>query len=279
MTRILLFIALLFAPLQAAAQSYPEYNSTTVNDYAGLLDEAAEARLLQQLDALRKDTGVEMTVLTLSRQSMFAPNQTLEQFSTGLFNEWGIGDETRNDGVLVLVLKTDRAMRIELGNGFGRDWDRATANVIDRSFLPAFKEDRYQDGIEAGVSDTIDAIVTPFLAGEEAPAGSSSNGSGFLKVLFTAIFGGVAALIFKDKFVKLKKCPHCGTRHLSRSRNVHQRATRTSSGNGDLITECSNCAYRTVAPYSISRLSSSKSSSSSSFGGGSSSGGGASGRW
>ena len=54
-------------------------------------------------------------------------------------------------------------------------------------------------------------------------------------------------------------------------------ATKTSTGNGDMITECSNCSYRSVVPYTISRVSSSKSSSS--FGGGSSGGGGASGKW
>jgi uncharacterized protein len=166
-------------------------------------------------------------------------------------------------------------MRIELGSGFGRDWDRTTARVIDRSFLPAFKEDRYQDGIEAGVSDTIDTIITPFLAGEDAPSGNGAKNWVWLFVL--PFFGGIGALIFKDKFVKLKKCPQCGTRHLSRTRHVNNSATRTSTGDGDMTTKCSNCSYRVITPYTISRISSS--SKSSSFGGGSSSGGGASGKW
>lgn len=274
MTRFLMTLALIFSATTALAQSYPEYNSTTVNDYAGLLDDQAEARVSAQLEALYKDTGVEMTVLTLSRQEVFAPDVTLEKFATGLFNEWGIGDKSRNDGVLVMVLKTDRAMRIELGKAYGRDWDRTAATVIDRSFLPAFKEDRYQDGIEAGVSDTIDTIVTPFLAGESAPKGQSNN---WVWAIVLAVFGGIGALVFKDKFVKLKKCPECGQRHLSRTRHVKRQATKTSTGDGDMITTCSNCSYRSVVPYTIARRSSS--SSRSSFGGGSSGGGGASGRW
>jgi uncharacterized protein len=275
MTRIFAILAFLISTSSAFAQSYPDYNSTTVNDYAGLLDDAAEARLVAQLEELKKDTGVEMTVLTLSRQDMFAPDQTLEAFATGLFNAWGIGDKTSNDGVLVMVLRTDRAMRIELGGAYGRDWDRTAARVIDRTFLPAFKEDRYNDGIEAGVTDTINTIVTPFLAGEDAPAGSGSNNWVWAMVL--AVFGGIGALIFKDKFVKLKKCPECGQRHLARSRHIKNAATKQAAGDGDMITECSNCSYRSVVPYTISRISTSKSSSS--FGGGSSGGGGASGKW
>lgn len=274
MTRFLAILALIFTTSTVFAQSYPDYASTTVNDYAGLLDDASETRLVKQLKDLKKDTGVEMTVLTLSRQEMFAPDQTLEQFATGLFDEWGIGDKTRNDGVLVMVLHTDRAMRIELGKAYGRDWDRTAARVIDRSFLPAFGEDRYQDGIESGVTDTINTIVTPFLASEIAPSGRAENN--WVWAIVMAVVAGMGALIFKDKFVKLKKCPECGTRHLNRTRHVKNKATKTSTGDGDMITECSNCSYRSVVPYTISRVSSSKSSS---FGGGSSGGGGASGKW
>lgn len=274
MKLISLCFALLLSATCALAQSYPEYNSTTVNDYAGLLDDAAEARVSEQLEALRKDTGVEMTVLTLSRKDMFTQDPSIEKFATGLFNTWGIGDKSRNDGVLVMVLHTDREMRIELGSAYGSEWNLAAARVMDRSFLPAFAKERYQDGIEAGVSDTIDTIVTPFLAGAEAPSGGSNN---WVWAIVLAVFGGMGALIFKDKFVKLKKCPDCGTRHLNRTRHIKKKATKTSQGDGDMITECSNCSYRSVVPYTISRVSSS--SSSSSFGGGSSSGGGASGKW
>ena len=187
MTRFLAIFAFLITANTALAQSYPEYNTTTVNDYAGLLDDASQARVVAQLDALKKETGVEMTVLTLSRQDMFAPDQTREQFATGLFNEWGIGDKRSNDGVLVLVLRTDRAMRIELGKAYGRDWDRAAARVIDRSFLPAFKEDRYQDGIEAGVTDTINTIVTPFWQAKRLQAALGPTiGSGQLLWLYSA---------------------------------------------------------------------------------------------
>jgi len=265
----------LLLPTLLWAQSYPDYESTTVNDFAGLLTPEAEARLDTQLSDLRKETGVEMTVVTLSRQAVFAPDQTLEQFATGLFNHWGVGNAQSNDGVMVLVLHSDRAMRIELGDAYDRDWDRAAARVIDRAFLPAFREDRYQDGIEAGVSDTIRTIVMPFQDGSAAPSGSSI-GDWVVKALFGVFGAGFLAVIFKDKFVKLKRCPSCGTRGLSRSRKVLRSASKTSTGDGEMTTRCANCTYLDVRPYTISRISS---SSGSSFGGGSSGGGGASGRW
>lgn len=270
----LLFLLPLLWSTAALAQSYPEYESTTVNDFAGIIGADVEAQIAQQLETLHDETGVEMTVVTLSRQDMFAPGLTLEEFATGLFNAWGVGDKTTNDGVMILVLHGDRAMRIELGKAYGRDWDRAAAKVIDRSFLPAFKEDRYQDGIAAGVTDTIDTIVMPHRSGAEAP--SDNSGDSWIRAIVVAVLAGLGLMFFKDKLVAFKKCPECGTRHLSRTRKVLHPATKTATGDGEMTTVCSNCSYRSVMPYTISRRSS---SSRSSFGGGSSGGGGASGRW
>ena len=163
---------LMFLASTATAQTYPEYRSTTVNDLAGLLDPADEAALTGQLTGLRRDTGVEMTVVTLATQADFAPGRTLEQFATGLFDHWGIGQAGRNDGVLVLILRDDRAMRVELGQAYGRDWDGAAQRVVDGQFLPAFKAGSYARGILTGSTAVIDDIILPFRAGQDAPAGS-----------------------------------------------------------------------------------------------------------
>jgi len=271
------FIAvLLLVPTLLWAQSFPDYESTTVNDFAGLLTPDAEERLDAQLAQLRSETGVEMTVVTLSRQEIFAPDISFEAFATGLFDAWGIGDAARNDGVLVLVMHADRVMRIELGKAYGRSWDKAAARVIDDTMLPAFREDRYEAGIEAGVTDAIERIVTPYLAGQEAPQGGTSEGSPWTWLIVLIPGLGFLALIFKDRLVRLRKCPECGKRALNRTREVIRQATKTQTGDGEVTTRCTLCHYHHVAPYTISKRSS---SSSSSFGGGRSGGGGASGKW
>lgn len=267
----ILFALLALLPLSLSAQSYPDYSSTTVNDFANLLSPQAETRLDTKLKALKTETGVEMTVLTLNSRAEFAPNMSLEQFATGLFNHWGIGNKKTNTGVLVLILRQDRDIRIELGAAFERDWDRASARAINRSFLPAFKEDRYEKGIETGVDDTIETVVRPFLAGDDAPSDSSA----FAWVMTALIIAGASAMRFKDQFVRLKRCPNCGARQLTRHRRVLRPASKKTSGDGEVETRCASCSYHSVYPYTISRIS----SSSSSFGGGRSGGGGASGSW
>jgi len=133
----------------------PGYNEVYVNDYADLLDTGAEGRIRADLIELYDRTGVEMTVLTIERMADFGHDGVIESFATQLFNTWGIGNATRNDGVLILVSRYDRRMRIELGDGYGYARDGDMKRVVDDIFLPAFKKDAYQRGIEAGVTETI----------------------------------------------------------------------------------------------------------------------------
>lgn len=275
----LAFVLALCVATLSNAQSYPEYSSTTVNDFSGLLSPEAEARIVAQLDALKADTDIEMTVVTLSRRAMFTDTQTLEEFAAGLFNHWGIGDKKRNDGILVLVLHSDREMRIELGKAFGHKWNTVAAMVVDRSFLPLFKQGQYEAGIEKGVDDIIDTIARPFHNRQPAPD-VSSGVSGWWALLIPLPF--LLAVFFnsiKDRIAANRPCPSCGHKTLSVVRNVVRKATTGNPGRGEKITACSNCSYRNVETYRISRRSKSSSSSRSSFGGGSSGGGGASGKW
>ena len=277
--RIIALLLTLWAAT-ASAQTYPDYTSTTVNDFADLLGEADEATLSMQLSALRSETGVEMTVVTLDSQDRYAPGQSLESFATGLFNHWGVGDGSRNDGVLVLILRGDRAMRIELGRAYGRAWDGVAQEVVDNHFLPAFRTDDYARGIMVGSTATIDRIVRPFLAGQ--PARETSDG-GLPSFLMFALFA-VGALFLAlrrrigDALARFRACPQCGQKGgLRHTRETVFAATRSTSGSGRLRRHCSLCGFTDESTYTIPRLS--ERTSGGSFGGGRSGGGGASGRW
>ncbi|KAA0920783.1 TPM domain-containing protein [Aquicoccus porphyridii] len=280
MKRILigwLLLALCLA-VPAGAQTYPDPETITVNDFAGLLPPEAEAEIAAELDALRDETGIEFTVVTLSRKEVFAPDQDLETFAAGLFDQWGIGDASRNDGILLLVLRGDREVRLELGLGFDNAWNREAEAVIDRAVLPEFREDRYEAGIRAGVRETIATIARPFHAGQPAPERKSGGGA-WMGALFVL---PILLLIFwrsiKDRFASIGKCPQCGERGgLSVTRRTIRPASNTINGLGRRTITCRNCGYHSDEDYSISKVRSS--SSKSGFGGGKSGGGGASGRW
>lgn len=139
----------------ATAQSYPQDRDPYVNDYADLLTPTQEQEIATKLADLRKNRDIEMTVLTITRRSDYGQTVTNEVFATNLFNRWGIGDRNRNDGVLFLVSRYDRDMRIEVGSGYGRTKDDALKKIIDRVIIPKFRLNTYDAGIIEGVDHTI----------------------------------------------------------------------------------------------------------------------------
>lgn len=280
--RVLLMVV--FLPFAAVAQTMPDPLSDTVSDFADILPPATRDRISDALRAGRAETGVHVVVVTMERIADFGGSgQRIEDYAKALFNQWGVGDQDRDDGILILVARTDREMRIALGAGYPVIWDNAAQRVIDRHMLPSFRDNRYDTGIEAGVAATYDLIARPFVGGE-APPSSEPNWFetyGHL-ALFAVVAAGFVALVKRqalgDLMIRRKHCPQCGQRGLSRQREVQIAASTETAGRGIARTRCAFCGYSDSETYHISRISKDDSSSGG-FGGGSSSGGGATGRW
>lgn len=274
---LVLALGVLSAGAPLLAQSFPEPIGTTVNDFADLLPEADEDRLVDTLTRLDRETGVELTVVTLDTQARFAPDLTLEAFATALFDDWGVGQADTNDGVMILVLSGDRAMRIELGAAYGRDWDRVARDVVDRSFLNAFEVGDYPRGLVNGTEAVIERIVLPFRDGAEAPAGGGLLDGLIVGGMFLVVVLAMARRRIGDALVRLRPCPHCGRRGLSQTRSVLGAASETAEGTGERLRACAFCGHEDRSTFTIPRRK--RSSGRGSFGGGRSGGGGASGRW
>lgn len=148
----------------AQAQTYPEYTSLYVNDFAGLIDPETESRLDALLRQAKSARDLEATIVTIESRADYGTSPTLKDFATGLFNAWGIGNADRNDGILILVARSDREMRIVLGGGYPAVFDDRAKRVIDHHFLPAFKQDRYSAGIESGTLETLKRMQLEFGA-------------------------------------------------------------------------------------------------------------------
>ena len=132
---------------------FPQPDAGYVTDLAELLSDAEEERIERWLWQVESKTGVEIVVMTLRsiRQYPAAPHQSIEQFATGLFDKYGIGNMPKNDGVLLLVAVDDRKARIELGAGYGRERDDDAARIMNRVITPRFKKGEYAEGITDGV--------------------------------------------------------------------------------------------------------------------------------
>lgn len=161
--RALAALLLLCSAGDAAAQEsagYPRDVENYINDFAKVLPAAHAAQLREALRRLEHQTGIELTVVTVgSIHDYGTGDPSIESFATKLFNRWGVGDRSHNDGVMILVATRDRRCRIELGSGYGRRYDEMMQWIIDTKMTPHFKKGDLAQGIHHGVYGVIGALT------------------------------------------------------------------------------------------------------------------------
>ena len=136
---------------------FPQPDAGYVTDLADLLTDEQEQKLERRLLHTETKTKVEIIVILIKSIKDYPgiPNKSIEEFATALFNKYGIGNLPKNDGVLLLIARKDRKARIELGAGYGRKRDADAAEIMQDAILPAFKKNRYAEGVTKGVSEII----------------------------------------------------------------------------------------------------------------------------
>jgi uncharacterized protein len=255
----------------------PDPVSDKVNDWAEVLSRQDEARLTASLASARAETEVHVVVVTVPDHADFGgAGESLETYVTRLFNAWGIGDRGRNDGIMVLVTPARRAIRIELGRGYGTHWEETAKGIIDDTFLPAFAEGEIAGGIQRGSDQVLNRIARPFAKGDGPGTGFPFE-IGFIALVAAIIFGRRGWRWAGDQMTRLRACPNCGRRGLHREHVTDADATTTTQGQGTTLTQCRFCDHQDRRFFVIPATDS-KGSSGSGFGGGRSSGGDASGR-
>ncbi len=295
MKRFFAIMIVVFLPLVAQAQTWPEHENTFINDFADVIDADTETRLKARLQALRDEKGVEAVIVTLPSRAPFqgeGSEGTLSEFGIGLINNWGVGDAEKNDGILVLT--DDREMTVELGDAYDKSQSLAAMDIIDTVFTPAFKDGNYNAGIEDGTNAVLAEIAQfplPEIAPEATPAtspaattpASDDAESGGIGKWILGLFGGLFAVgigwgIFGRKIKdSVAVCPSCGEKGMHTERKVVQEATEEAEGLGEETVTCNRCDYKKVTEFSIAKKPPPEKKEE--FSGGKSSGGGASGKW
>jgi uncharacterized protein len=206
-----LLLWLLFAGLARAELAVPPL-AARITDQAGLLTAAQRRQLEQTLSDFEAAKGSQIAVLTVASTQP----ETIEEYGIRVATAWKLGRKGVDDGVLLLIAKDDRKMRIEVGYGLeGAIPDAVAKRVIAEIITPYFKQGDYYGGIQAGVSRLIRLIggealpppaardvswsgITDMLPVAFAVVvfGSSFLGAFFGRLIGASIAGGIAAIIF-----------------------------------------------------------------------------------
>ncbi|MCP4821121.1 MAG: TPM domain-containing protein [Shimia sp.] len=247
------------------AADYPDYDELYVNDFAFLLSSEEEAEIRAKLVELREDHDIEFTVVSIDSMFSYAHNGQIEPFATGLFNHWGVGDATRNDGVMMLVAVNDRLMRIEVGSGYGSAKNTPMKNIIDTVITPQFKNDDYFKGINNGVDYVFhnltdqwpgEADATAFERTLSATRRTADRIGAWMYAVWAALAGGAFALLRRWQRNRPRRCPNDGSKmeriqedldddYLEAGQITEE---RLKSKDYD-VWHCMRCDHRTIEGY------------------------------
>jgi uncharacterized protein len=176
-------VAVLSLVAAAAALDVP-YLAGRVNDQAAMLDDAFKQQLEERLRVLEEETGAQVAVLTIPSLE----GDPIEDFSMRVVDTWKLGREGVDDGVLILVARDERRMRIEVGYGLeGALTDAQAGRIIDSLMAPKFRQGDFDGGVGAAV-DAVSAAIRGEALDLPEPRGEQGFPD-FAAFVFFFIFG------------------------------------------------------------------------------------------
>ena len=139
-----LFLAIVIASTAFCAEiEFPKYTGS-VNDFAGVIDAENVTKLNVIANKLKENTGAELAVVTV--RSTYPLDS--KSYATQLFEKWSIGKKDKDNGLLILFVKKEKRIEVEVGYGLeGIITDGFAGEVLDKYALPAFKDKNYGRGL------------------------------------------------------------------------------------------------------------------------------------
>ncbi len=189
---------LLPAMVQAEDEVAVPKLTARVTDLTGSLSQQDQAALESHLAQLEQQKGSQIAILLVPTTQP----ETVEQYALRVAEAWKLGRGKVDDGVLILLAKNDRKMRIEVGYGLeGAIPDVVAKRIIAEVMAPAFRKGDFAGGLAAAV-DTLARLVDgeqlpPPPARQNKPQDEGSLGEMLPLLLFGGlIVGGVLRSIF-----------------------------------------------------------------------------------
>ncbi|WP_392388017.1 TPM domain-containing protein [Burkholderia cepacia] len=169
--------------------------ASRVTDVTGTLTGDQLVSLETMLRAFEAKRGTQISVLVVSTTEP----ETIEQYSMRVVEQWKLGRKNIDDGVLLIVAKNDRALRIEVGYGLeGVLTDATSSRIINEAIVPRFRNGDFYGGITAGLDAIMRVTSGEPLSPPQRRALSGDGAGRLLPVLFllTVMAGGLLRAMF-----------------------------------------------------------------------------------
>ena len=185
-------ILLAVGPVAAAQSAVPPLTGRVV-DAAEILSPETESALTAQLAAAEGSTGAQIVVLAVPGLA----GESVEELAERAFNKWALGDAERDDGVLLLVARDDRELRIEVGYGLeGTLTDSQTGRIIRGVIVPRFRQGDFDGGVSEGVAAIVGTLDGSYAPPSSAPGRPAAAIPWVMRLGFGLMFGLMPLLAF-----------------------------------------------------------------------------------
>lgn len=194
-----ILVMLMFNVTTASAadlQAIPALSSP-VTDITNTLTSAEQQALAQKLSAFAQEKGSQIAVLIVPTTQP----EDIAQYSLRVAEAWQIGRDKQDDGVIILLAKNDRKMRIEVGYGLeGAIPDAIAKRIVSDVMAPYFRQGDFAGGLNAAVDQLMALISGEALP---APAKKQAGASSFFDYLPLLMFGAIfSGMVLRGLFGK-----------------------------------------------------------------------------
>ena len=179
-------ILLLFFTTVWAQVEIPEL-SHRVTDLTATLSIQQATALENRLAAFEAEKGSQIAILIVPTTQP----EDIAQFGIRVAEAWKVGRKNVDDGVILIVAKEDRKLRLEVGYGLeGAIPDAIAKRVIAETITPFFKIGDYAGGIDAGVTQLMQLIEGETLPVPDNVPSARLNEGTFMFILFGGLIAG-----------------------------------------------------------------------------------------
>ncbi len=196
MKRVLCLTLLLALLMPLFGLKVPKQSGLAVNDYANLFSSSQKQQLETKLRQIQQETSSQVSILTIKSLE----GETIEGYSIKVADQWKLGTKDKDNGLLIVVSKNDRKVRIEVGYGLeGVVTDLESDYIIRKTIIPEFRKGNYFQGLYEATGQLGGLITKEFQISPEELAKTKKNATrrrkthipvGLIVFILFVIFGG-----------------------------------------------------------------------------------------
>ena len=150
-----------------AVPSFPSKPTTNiyVQDYAGMMSQPTVTQILEEARQVDLKTTAQISIVTINSLD----GNNIKEYANGLLRKWGIGNKTKNNGILLLLSRSDKEIGIEVGYGLEGRINDAKAGRMIQALSGYLKQGKNDEGIYYTFSSIAKEIYDEYgITGESA---------------------------------------------------------------------------------------------------------------